>query len=240
MLEKALFTRHPLASLFRKAAQRLLGGPREAVFQFHRGPAKNLSFSCLTSHKYFFVRERYEQELQSPLERMIRPGMTAFDIGAHFGYWALALSRMCGQTGQVFAFEPVPGNRERLVRNLEINSISNVRVIPLVVSDTSGSIRMSNQGSMSALEHGELSVEATTIDLFCQQNPAPDFVLVDVEGFAGSVFRGAANTYARKFAPLICEIHNREEEREFERFAQGRTIQKLSNGTRFAYRSLAF
>ena len=239
LVEKVFFGRHPLAAPLRKAAHLLIGGQREVTFRFRSGPAKGMRFSCLSSHKYFFVRDGYEHELIEPLEQMIRPGMTVFDIGAHFGFWALALSRLCGSSGQVFAFEPIGENRTRLARNLDMNSITNVKIVPLVVSNTAGTIRMSNEGSMSALEHGDLSVESTTIDLFCQQNADPDFVLIDVEGFAGYVLRGATATYARKFIPTICEIHNAREQEEFEKFMDGRTIRQLDKRRRYAHRVIA-
>jgi FkbM family methyltransferase len=222
-----------------KASQRILGGPREASFKFGGGPAKGLAFSCLSSHRYFFVRERYERELVEPLQRIIQPGMNVFEIGAHFGFWALALSRLCGPDGRVFAFEPIPENRARLQRNVEINSIANVTIVPLAASDDMGVAAMSSKGTKSALDGGEVLVRTTTIDAFCEKNPSPDLMLIDVEGFAGDVLRGAANTYARKFVPTICELHNSKEEEAFRAFVSGRTIHNLGRSTRFPRRVIA-
>lgn len=58
-------------------------------------------------------------------------GDTVLDIGGHVGGVAIALSRMVGEEGSVYTFEP---NREmwpHLLSNLTINSAHNVSHIPL-------------------------------------------------------------------------------------------------------------
>jgi hypothetical protein len=37
----------------------------------------------------------------------VNPGETWLDVGAHYGYTAIALSRLVGKQGRVFAFEPM-------------------------------------------------------------------------------------------------------------------------------------
>jgi len=38
----------------------------------------------------------------------LKPGDVALDVGANFGAYTLEMSRRVGDTGRVFAFEPVP------------------------------------------------------------------------------------------------------------------------------------
>ncbi|MBI2331372.1 MAG: FkbM family methyltransferase, partial [Chloroflexi bacterium] len=71
----------------------------------------------------------YEPELQAALRDLARPGMTAYDVGAHIGYISLLLARAVSPSGRVFAFEPLPANLERLQANLTLNpDIRNVTV----------------------------------------------------------------------------------------------------------------
>ena len=49
--------------------------------------------------------------------RIIRPGMTVVDIGAHIGYYTCQFSRLVGPDGGVVSFEPHPRNYELLERN---------------------------------------------------------------------------------------------------------------------------
>lgn len=62
-------------------------------------------------------------------------GMGALDIGANIGYYTLLLSRIAGPDGHVFAVEPAPMVRDSLERNIAANSLVNVSVFPVDISD---------------------------------------------------------------------------------------------------------
>src|SRR5574341_2129532 len=49
----------------------------------------------------------YEKDKQELIARLVKPGMRAFDIGANAGFYTLALSRLVGDHGKVWAFEPL-------------------------------------------------------------------------------------------------------------------------------------
>jgi len=49
-----------------------------------------------------------ERPLLNWFAQNVKPGQTWLDIGAHYGYTAIALSRLVGESGRVFAFEPLP------------------------------------------------------------------------------------------------------------------------------------
>jgi protein-L-isoaspartate O-methyltransferase len=44
------------------------------------------------------------------IEYFVRPGDVVLDVGAHIGYYTLLLSRLVGDQGRVYAFEPDPSN----------------------------------------------------------------------------------------------------------------------------------
>jgi len=58
-----------------------------------------------------------------------------FDIGANIGYFSLIASRRVGTTGRIYSFEPSPREYIRLLKNLEINHVSNVIPYNLALSD---------------------------------------------------------------------------------------------------------
>jgi len=233
---KVLFGAHQLASPLQRGVQRLLSGPREVIFEFKRGPAAGYKFSCLSSHKYFFVREDYEHDLLRPIESMVRPDSVVFDIGAHFGFWAIVFSRLCPR-GKVFAFEPSPENRSRLLRNIAMNSIENIHIVPFAASDRIGASHLSGDGSMAKIGDGAENIETTTLDEFCKGNPVPDMMLIDVEGHAGEVLRGASGIFARRFVPMICEIHSESELKAVRVKAERLSI--IGSFSRFPYRAVA-
>ena len=52
------------------------------------------------------ITGRTEKRLLEWFEREAGEGETWLDIGAHYGYTTLALARMTGPSGRVYAFEP--------------------------------------------------------------------------------------------------------------------------------------
>src|ERR1700681_1202507 len=57
---------------------------------------------------------------------VVRPGMTALDIGANVGAYSLLLGQWVGPAGAVYAFEPSPRVFDGLVRHIELNHLAGV------------------------------------------------------------------------------------------------------------------
>ena len=60
-------------------------------------------------------------------------GETWLDVGAHYGYTALALSRLVGPRGRVFAFEPELTTAGCLARTRQVNHLAQLIVLPLAL-----------------------------------------------------------------------------------------------------------
>jgi hypothetical protein len=69
------------------------------------------------------------------VERLLRPGMTVLDAGAHHGLYTLLASKRVGKRGRVIAFEPSPRERKRLRRHLWLNRSRNVTVQSCALGD---------------------------------------------------------------------------------------------------------
>src|SRR5947208_793716 len=52
----------------------------------------------------------YESHMQRLFREHIGPGSTVFDIGANVGFFTLLASKLAGEAGRVYAFEPLPRN----------------------------------------------------------------------------------------------------------------------------------
>jgi len=57
-------------------------------------------------------------------------GGNFIDVGANIGYMSLVAARALAGRGAVFSFEPSPREFETLLRNIEMNDVSNVTAIP--------------------------------------------------------------------------------------------------------------
>jgi len=68
----------------------------------------------------------------------LMPDDVVVDIGANIGVYTLPMAKQVGQTGKVYAFEPVPRIFDVLMKNLQANQITNVIAEPIALLDKSG------------------------------------------------------------------------------------------------------
>ena len=157
-----------------------------------------------------------ELDVQLPLPRLVAPGMCAYNVGANYGFFTLALARLVGPSGRVIAFEPNPPVVARLRENVAINHLTNVKVEPVAVSDVAGTLRFALAGDFeSHLIAGEpaagevITVDSTTIDAYVASgSPPPDVIIMDVEDAEGLALRGARATLHQHQPAMIIEIHS--------------------------------
>ena len=141
--------------------------------------------------------------------RMARPGAAALDVGANFGYYSICVFQNC----RVFAFEPFPANRDRLLRNLRLNGLKDaVTVLPYGLSDFSRTTHMlargNNSGSAAIGGGAGVEVSVCTLDEFCCQYDidAIAFIKIDVEGHEQQVLKGGQHTIRELHPPLMVEL----------------------------------
>lgn len=145
------------------------------------------------------------------LDAALAPGAVFADVGANLGLYTLWAARIVGASGRVHAFEPVPGVRANLERNVRLNGFENVRCVAAGVGAQPGRVTLYQTPGASGVtsrygasrEHG-VEVEVTTLDA---QFPAavtpPALVKVDVEGMEIDVLRGARALLTGARAPVL-------------------------------------
>lgn len=154
----------------------------------------------------------YETEL---VKNLVKPGMTVVDVGANIGYFTVIFAKLVGDTGKVYAFEPDPYNYDLLSRNIKLNNLSNVVLIPKALSNKSGKIKLfldgTNLGNMSFAaqnisdDGGEIDVETITLDDYLGGQKA-DFIKIDVQGAEGLVLSGAERTLRTSPLKILMEF----------------------------------
>ncbi len=164
---------------------------------------------------------RYEPAVVSEL-LSAGPIHVAYDVGAHFGFMSLVLSRIVGEAGRVFAFEPIPENRAAIDSLIDMNQLHKViHVVPLALGESSEMKRMLLRecSSMHQLEeayrgkgsniYSTVDVESCTLDsfIFERGNLIPQLIKIDVEGAEELVLKGALKTLQLYHPTLVVEIH---------------------------------
>jgi len=86
-----------------------------------------------------------EPKTTALFERILRPGDTCVDVGAHVGYHALLAARLVGASGRIFAIDPQPYNCAKILANAELNGFANITVIAAAVDEADGFIALKNQ-----------------------------------------------------------------------------------------------
>jgi FkbM family methyltransferase len=135
------------------------------------------------------------------------------DVGAYCGEITVEIAMRVGPTGQVYALEPDPANRVLIQKNLDLQGLTNVTVLPYGLwSETTNLAFAATGGSGSSFQcvrdHNDIGVkpmEITTLspsDLLNRIGRVPDFIKMDIEGAEVEVIRTLAPRLAKRPNPL--------------------------------------
>lgn len=161
---------------------------------------------------------RTERPLLDWFDQNVGLGETWLDVGAHYGYTAVALGRLVGPRGRVFAFEPMVATAGHLGRTRSLNGLTQLTVIPCGLGAPE-SIELRRlpmvRGMVDAtLEDRGRSAEAFLVarldslwSAIAGRERRIDGVKVDVQGMEIEALDGMGRLL-REFRPkLVIELH---------------------------------
>jgi FkbM family methyltransferase len=167
--------------------------------------------------KQLFIGGCYDPNEFFFLGRFLKSGMTVVDAGANEGLYTLFAAQSVGPQGKVWAFEPSSREFDRLRLNVENNGLTNTRLFPYALADSSGErellIADPEHAGQSTLGRFSNEVVRTVRqekvpvrrldDLVSQEGlKRLDLIKLDVEGAEVRVLQGAGNVL-RQLRPLI-------------------------------------
>ena len=162
-----------------------------------------------------------EPLIQDVFAEHVRQGGVVWDIGANIGFFSMIASRLVG-AGQVVAFEPLPANQQAIRRNIALNGITNVELVPIALGDSEGTAELEMHASPTWAKldtssdttfqqedavTGRIEVEVSTLDSQLGRFAAPDLIKMDIEGAEVAALRGASRLLSEHRPTLICEFH---------------------------------
>jgi len=154
----------------------------------------------------------------------VKRGTTWLDVGAHYGYTAIALSRLVGEEGRVFAFEPMLRTAGYLTQTRALNKFTQLNVLPLALGSSENIEMMQLPTTRGMVDstiltrvryeiHDELNENIMLARLdwlwpkICGEHPQIDGVKIDVQGMEIEALRGMLNLL-KSFKPkLVLEVH---------------------------------
>ncbi len=153
----------------------------------------------------------YERDTVWLLRRILAPGMTFVDGGAHYGLYTLHASSLVGETGRVVAVEAHPFNADILRRNVALNGLRNVEVVEAALAERGGTVRFYVSRDnyrhslirMRVTAEGFLNVEGAPLDDLVSR---ADVVKLDLEGAEPMALRGMGRLLRDSKPRLLLEF----------------------------------
>jgi FkbM family methyltransferase len=189
-------------------SHRIWSGPlrgRRLVTSWHDYPAAILGYT--------------ERSLMRWLQGTVKPGETWIDVGAHYGYTALALSALVGAGGRVFAFEPVLATAGHLSETRALNDLAQLTVVPLALGAPGGIHAMDVPLVRGMADHVEVG-RAVAMDRvltvafddvwpgLARDDRRISGVKIDVQGMEIDVLTGMRDALRASRPVLVVEIHH--------------------------------
>jgi FkbM family methyltransferase len=161
---------------------------------------------------------RLEPRTIALFERILRPGDSYVDVGAHVGYHSLVAARSVGEGGRIFSIDPQPYHCAKILTNAELNGFTNITVVASAVAEADGFMSLKNQSRQDkarltlagpGVNDGALTFvvpKITLLWLFETYKLRPVTLLkIDVEGFELEVLKGAGDAI-RAIENIVFEV----------------------------------
>jgi FkbM family methyltransferase len=150
----------------------------------------------------------------------LQPGMTFIDVGSHYGFFTKLASYLVGDTGCVYAFEPMQEGFRVLSEN--VRNLSNVFIYQKALFSSHktlslrdygpewssfGSITVPRHPSLRGMGCQERTVDAISIDELVNEHQLhPDFIKIDAESAEMDILNGMTATFQNIRPILTVEV----------------------------------
>jgi FkbM family methyltransferase len=183
------------------------------------GPLRGLRWTLFPYTSYW--RGTHEpQVVQAFAQRGLSKGMVIWDVGAHFGFYALWFARLVGTTGEVIAFEPNPKSFDKIQRHQRLNSFKYLKIFQTACGNQDRMQGMVDAGNPTTTAHflyhdeplptSVTMVQERRLDSLAREEELRDpvWIKMDVEGYAGYALEGALECLCRARPSLLIATHS--------------------------------
>lgn len=138
--------------------------------------------------------------------RLVKPGMTVLDVGAHCGYFSVLLADLIGPRGKLLSFEPNPPMAALLRRTVAVNGFDGRTTIhEMALGEENGVATLQVPQNEPKNAHvvqgkggpGMVEVPLRRADSLPGAVEA-DFIKIDAEGAEHAIWKGLKGVLARK------------------------------------------
>jgi hypothetical protein len=201
-----------LASLLPKALQQSLGSsvvmrPLRDVFLRNQGHPRivdgqvkweDLTFTFMAPYKIFWGASRsgIENRICRLARSILRPGDTAIDVGANYGFVSLVMGKSVAPNGNVISFEIDTTIARVLVKTMEINNLS---IVSQIISKGAGP---KTAGCLVTVDSVIKKISTSNIK----------FMKVDTDGDDFGVLNGSLRLLKQSHPVIVVELTDKQED----------------------------
>lgn len=109
-------------------------------------------------------------QISSFMYHYLKPGETAIDIGAGFGYHTLYLARIVGEEGKVYSFEARKAMYELLDTSVLINRLNNVQTFHALLFSESSKIMVNTHDTTARSNFGVTNIVMQSDNIYSDTN----------------------------------------------------------------------
>jgi len=159
-------------------------------------------------HAQIYYYGCWEPDTTKIINKVVKEGMTVFDIGASTGPHALRMAKLVGKGGKVYAFEPSTELFPDLVHMKALNGFTNIEAECIALSDKiEEKIYYTNTLFRLGDEEKKAEDRMTmfdTLDNYIEKHRIKniDFVKIDVDGLETKIIKGGYKSI-KKFKPIM-------------------------------------
>jgi FkbM family methyltransferase len=161
---------------------------------------------------------RTELALLGWFAKNVGEGETWLDIGAHYGYTSIALCKLVGSAGHVYAFEPMLNTAGCVSRTRFLNGLQQMIVVPIALGnkadlavDSLLSVRGMIDSTLQDKEGFREPFMVSRLDWLWPRISEPDSrihgIKIDVQGMEIQVLEGMAALLKQYRPKLLVELH---------------------------------
>ncbi|MCF3642346.1 FkbM family methyltransferase [Rhizobium sp. TRM95111] len=156
----------------------------------------------ISEEKFYTAPHLFDPEEFALMDRRLKPGNVFLDIGANAGIYSFHAHRCMQGRGRILAIEPDPEMGRRIAFNLRTNTLADIELVPVALSDRDGTAEFyvnPNQRGTNTLLAGKsdpksgeritVSVPVRTLLSLLQERRIEriDMLKIDVEGHEHAV-----------------------------------------------------
>lgn len=178
--------------------------------RYHTLKTSNLTFLFSSFPESDEITQLYVNKMTA------KKGDIIIDFGSFCGTTVYTFSKLVGDEGKVYAFEPDEANYKCLISNIEKHKLTNVVPLKKAIWSKTTQLEFQAEGNMgsavkgaSSRENHTVKIDAISLDDLIKEYDIPkiDFIKMDIEGSEEEVIKSIKYTLKKYQTPIIIEVH---------------------------------